>query len=80
MYEIVGLEEFGIWCKKGEYRIVSDATAERGAKKGYLKILKYLGKNSTSPYFLKKKIEVLDIRIRELLTQKKILEEMLEKA
>jgi len=72
MYEVKCLKDFGTWCKKGTIRKLNNEFSVRHDKLGNVKIIRFLGNQNdlTTKDNIKHKINMLDIKIKVLETEK----------
>jgi len=63
MHKIKLLEDCGVWGKKGEVHELSDDSTNYWLDRDKVQIIEYLGKIDNSPYFVQKKIRVLEHKI-----------------
>lgn len=80
MYLVEILKDYGQWAKKGKTRELSDHMTFHMSKKGVVKIIKYLGKHSESPYYLRRSIESAKRQIKELQDKIKMYEKRLKES
>ena len=66
MYKVKLLKVSGMLGKVGDIVELSNSSADYWQRKGHIKIVKYLGKVSDSPYYLKQQIVSFKNQIKAL--------------
>lgn len=54
MKEVIGLKDFGQWCRKGQKREINNKLALSMSRKGIVRITKDLGNYPYSPIYLRR--------------------------
>ena len=78
MYKVLGLQDFGIWCKKGEEHELNNYLTEMMVKRNVVKVIKFLGNYPYGSYHLRQSIRSMKLQIEYLELKIKNYEDMLK--